>query len=83
MWAAIILVALLKDGDPCAGRGTVLLVQARQRVLSTCERGRRTGAYRVLDEIAAWVRERQDAAIVIEDEWAARQDRAARPRARS
>jgi len=47
MWASIVLAALVQGGDPCAGRGTVLLVQVRQRVMSTCARGLRTGAYRV------------------------------------
>jgi murein L,D-transpeptidase YafK len=47
MWPAIILFALVQGGDPCARHGTVLLVQARQRVMSMYERGRRTGAHRV------------------------------------
>lgn len=51
MSAALVLITGVSPpapgSDPCAGRGTVLLVQARQRVMSTCERGRRTGAYRV------------------------------------
>jgi len=47
MWLSLILSGALQLGDPCSGRGTILLVRARSRAMWVCEQGRRTQAIRI------------------------------------
>jgi murein L,D-transpeptidase YafK len=44
---AIVLATAVRVGDPCGGQGTIVLVQARERVMSLCDRGQQRRAFRV------------------------------------
>jgi murein L,D-transpeptidase YafK len=47
MWPVLTLAVVLQSGDPCVGKGTIVLVEARRHVMSLCEQGRRAQAFRI------------------------------------